>query len=123
MEFILMFLGLLIAVVLFIGVSVHFSMKRDEKKYEQKKAENQARLSRIKEYLDSIPEPLTVEQKQLIFKLKNRWEIIYKWMPIRVGSSRRYQPPMHPQGLSACADRDAIEVQLMDMGIQLEYPN
>ena len=124
MEFLLSILGVLVFGVLFVVFGVYFSEKREQRRIKEKKAEDALRLSKIKSYLDNLSTSrhLTEEEKHLFFKLKNRWEIIYKWSPSYRPRGSLYLPP-HPKVLSACAERDRIEVKLMDMGFQIEYPN
>lgn len=107
--------GVLAIIVCFVWIPVIFSTKKDEKKRKEQADADQLRLSRIEKYLDSVAVPLGESDQALIFKLKNRWKLIYRHLPIS------HIP--HPQLMSACAERDAIEVELMDKGIYLEYPD
>ena len=54
----------------------------------------------------------------MLFKLKNRWKIIYAASERTSGSNAF----LHPKIMSAAADRDKLEVQLMDKGIEINYP-
>ena len=121
-EFTAIAIGFLAIIACVLWVSVHFSRKRDEKKFEQENTENQARLSRIKRYLDTVALSLDAENKDLVFKLKNRWKIIYDHFPISCGVTG-FIPPLHPKLIRACVDRDNIEVELMDKGIHIKYPD
>ena len=119
MEFLAIFLGILAVIICSGWMYVSISTKRDQKKLEKKKCENRLRLSKIKKYLDAVSESVVdADTKHLLFKLKNRWEIIYGHFPYR---QRHFRFP-HPKLISACADRDNIEVKLMDKGIKLKYP-
>ena len=119
MEFLAICLGILVVIICSGWMYISISMKRDEKKLEKKKCENQLRLSKIKKYLDAVSESvIDADTKHLLFKLKNRWEIIYDLFPFR----QRHLRFPHPKLINACADRDNIEVKLMDKGIKLEYP-
>ena len=121
--FIAIFLGVMLVIFGLIWLSVNISGKRDKNKYLQQKSENQARLLRIEKYLESIANSLDDDGKQLIFKLSNRWKIIYKHLPMSYGNYGYQCTLPHPQMLSACADRDRIEIMLMDKGVNLEYPD
>ena len=116
-QFSAIVLGILAIVFLFLWGLVQLSMKRDRKKYEKERADDQVYLSKIKKYLDSLSHSVSDENKELLFKLKNRWQIIYQYKPYICGGF------IPPQLISAAADRDSIEVQLMDKGINIEYPD
>ena len=116
-QFSAIFLGIVAIVFICVWWLVGLSMKRDRKKFEKERADDQLRLSKIKKYLDGLSHSVSEENKELIFKLKNRWQIIYQYIPYTCGGF------MHPKLISAAADRDSIEVQLMDKGINIEYPD
>ena len=124
MEYVLTIIGFLIV---FIGggfLFIHFSMKRDEKKYQKKVKENEVEKQKKIDYLKRLQSEASSEEvKDLLFKLQNRWKIIYDRTPIRVSfCSRRYYSPTPPDVFNACYDRDQLTVKLMDLGVELEYP-
>lgn len=82
------------------------------------------RLEEIIEYLDKLDTTIKysrrkdseiAELQHLIFKLKNRWKIIYQYPTTPMF--------LHPKVSRAAAERDNLEVELMDKGIELKYPN
>ena len=120
-QFLLIFFG---GMLLFVSAIcwIYIKTKRDEKKRqnqkEKEKETDNNRRDDILNYLDNLYNQTESEEaKHLIFKLKNRWKIIYKHS--RASSSRL---PPHPQLMSAAADRDNFEVKLMDLGIEINYP-
>ena len=87
------------------------------------------RCDRIIRYLNEVETQVEQSQRsdkaeirEMLFKLKNRWKIIYSdTRPKAIGAMPSLPP--HPKVLSAAADRDNLEVKLMDKGIDLEYPD
>lgn len=91
-------------------------------------AEDLTRCDRIVDYLDTVDTQVQqsdrsdkAEIREMIFKLKNRWKIIYRY--IRPSSVTGRRLPPHPKVMRAAADRDNLEVKLMDKGIDLKYPD
>ena len=82
------------------------------------------RCDRIIHYLNQIGAEIqqsgrsdTADIQVMLFKLKNRWKIIYRY-----NNTPMHMPP-HPKVLNAATERDNLEVQLMDKGIDLQYPD
>ena len=116
-QFSAIVLGVLAITFLFLFGLVHLSLKRDRKKFEKEIADDQVSLSKIQKYLNHLSHSVSEENKVLIFKLKNRWQIIYEYKRYTWGGF------IHPKLISAAADRDSLEVQLMDKGIDIQYPD
>lgn len=76
---------------------------------------------RIEKYLEEVRKEQDrsnrsdkAEVCEMLFKLKNRWKII------RLYASSF---PVNSKLAIAHRDRDALEIELMDRGIDLKYPN
>ena len=101
--------------------------RRWEKKTAMERENRLARRDRIITYLEKVDAQVersnrsdAAEICKMLFKLKNRWKIIYKYhRPFRY---KGYIPP-HPKVIAAAAERDNLETKLMDKGIDLEYPD
>ena len=82
----------------------------------EKESVDSPRCDRIIDYLNQVDAQIQqsrrvdkTEVREMLFKLKNRWKIIYY---DRLSKAAR-----------AAGDRDNLEVKLMDKGIDLKYPN
>ena len=92
-------------------------------------SEDLARCDRIIRYLNQVETQVQqservdkTEIREMLFKLKNRWTIIYRNnRPVYYTTGS--PPPPHPKLLRAAADRNNLEIELIDRGIYLEYPD
>ena len=96
----------------------------------EKESVDVSRCDRIIDYLDTIDTQIQqsdradkTEVREMLFKLKNRWKIIYRHNSPVYYIARRVPPSPHPKVIGACVDRDNLEVKLMDKGIDLKYPD
>lgn len=99
-------------------LSVHILEKREAKKWEVEREADAKHLSAIVAELERVSNRIMASDRDdkfevldMLSKLINRWKLIYS--PKFSGSLGR----KHPQLWSAAADRDTLDVQLMDKGV------